>query len=200
MTDDCWFPKVEPPGKKAKGTPNDTEYSANGKREWRSKDGRVLLLCDMDADHIRSCLKKIESIAHKGGLWRAEFVPWLYMELDFRQLIKGELGLSSGVRITPAIRKSYEEKRRGLHSVSNTTTSSYFFNTDELRTASSKLEKSNTEDLNTQMRKLAALVTPEARAELRKLQQVQYDVARDRFMYHVAIGVDSSVINLKGST
>lgn len=111
MTDECWFPKVEPPGKKPEQRLSHDELIANGKRLWTCKDGRVLPLCDMEADHIHNTLKKIEGIRFRGGNWRLDYVPWLNMELAFRKLIKDELGLSSGVRITPTIRKAYEKRR-----------------------------------------------------------------------------------------
>lgn len=101
MNDDSWFPKVSPPGKSGAD-----DYIVNGLRLWKSKDERLTKLSDMGSDHIHACINKIE----RNLSWRTEWVEWFKMELAYREIIKASLGLTSGHRVTPEIRKRYEDR------------------------------------------------------------------------------------------
>ena len=117
MNDDSWFLTVALPNAKKGGDDySDQDYMENGFRKWKSKDGRETPLEEMGSDHIHACIEKIK---RANSNWRKEWLEFFNMELAFRNEVHSILQLSSGVRITPAIRKAYFH-RRGLSLRANT--------------------------------------------------------------------------------
>lgn len=53
-------------------------------RLWRCKDGRVLVVAQMDTQHVKHCIAKIQRMKN----WRRQYLPRLELELEIRK-IKG---------------------------------------------------------------------------------------------------------------
>lgn len=134
MNDDSWFPKVSPPGKN-----EDDDYIVNGLRLWKSKDERLTKLSDMGSDHIHACINKIE----RDQSWRADWIPWFKMELAYREIIKASLGLTSGHRVTPEVRKRYEDQWGALpeQRVKSSVVCAWDFASVDVRSAYSEVER-----------------------------------------------------------
>lgn len=49
---------------------------------WVCRDGRRLRVGEMAIDHLKNCIRKIESSCS----WRKHWLPRLYLELDIRNL------------------------------------------------------------------------------------------------------------------
>jgi hypothetical protein len=57
------------------------EYRKSGR--WLTRDGRVVLISEMDEGHLRNC---IERIKRSKVPWRTEYLPLLELELFIRVL------------------------------------------------------------------------------------------------------------------
>jgi hypothetical protein len=55
-------------------------------RVWLCRDGRQLLVSQMDERHIVNCINKIQ---RHWPRWRAEYLPRLEIELVVRQIKRG---------------------------------------------------------------------------------------------------------------
>lgn len=49
---------------------------------WECKDGRRMRVGEMHIDHVRACIRLIESRMR----WRKHWLPRLYLELEIRKL------------------------------------------------------------------------------------------------------------------
>jgi hypothetical protein len=50
---------------------------------WQCKDGRLLVVSQMDTSHINNCIRLIQK---SGGTWRAEYLERLQIELLIRSM------------------------------------------------------------------------------------------------------------------